>query len=364
MKWKRWIPVLVLLVMFSSVFTVHGLKTALTVGQLVPDFKLPLIGGGELTLSDVYKVNKLTLVNFWATTCGPCVAEMPDLINLYAKYHASGLELLGVDCGEDPQLVESFADKQGLDFPIMLDPQEHGVAEQYGIEGIPTTIIIDNNGIVKLIWIGMIDMVKFEDVVKTFLGKSAANTQASTTVASFAVGSLVASYPLVSDANDITGANPPMTLLNTPYQDGGIFCNGQYLKSNAETPQINKFNFSAFSIIARFKAGAFPIWPIPVFVGGHGYRWAAFYLEPNGTVTLQYNNSNHVNSKTTYTLNAWHEAAITYQYRTAKLYLDGVLAAKATFTIKHGNNRDVSTTNFGGGTTFKGIFGDLRIYSR
>ena len=365
MKWMRWIPVLVLLVMFSAVFTGQGTETALKEGQLAPDFKLPLNGGGKLTLSDVYKNNKVTLVNFWATWCGPCKAEIPDFIKLYAKYHASGLEILGVNCWEgNPPLVKDFVQQQGMNFPILLDPKSKGVADNYGIEGIPTTIVLDGKGIVKFIQIGSTTEAKLYAIIQPYLGTSQSNNLTAQGGTQENKNGLIARYPLANNANDITGNYPAMILLNTPFRDGGIYCNGGYAKSNASTPEIKNLSFKDFTISAKFKVEAFPSSRRPVFVGGRFYRWLAYYLEPNGTVSLKYNNDKFKTSKTAYSLNTWHEAMISYRNGIGRLYLDGALAVTQIFSINHGNDRNICTTDYGSGVAFKGIFGDLRIYSR
>ncbi|MCJ7813751.1 T9SS type A sorting domain-containing protein, partial [bacterium] len=178
--------------------------------------------------------------------------------------------------------------------------------------------------------------------------------------------SLIAHYPLRSHANDSTGNNTPMTLTNTPFQDGGIYCNGNYFTSpscGAVTPYINNFNFDSFAIKAKFKVSEYPTGRRPVFVGGGSNRWLAYYLDHNGTITLKYNNNNFETSDVTYSLDTWHEATITYIDSVAKLYLDNVLAISYKFAMNHGNDNNVGITDFANGNIFKGIFSDLRIYS-
>ncbi|MBN2029007.1 chitobiase/beta-hexosaminidase C-terminal domain-containing protein [bacterium] len=180
---------------------------------------------------------------------------------------------------------------------------------------------------------------------------------------------LIAHYPLSTDANDITGNYGPMTLRNTPFQDGGIYCNGIYSNyedpssSNAVTPNLNGLTFDAFSISAQFKVDEYRYGP--VFVGGDDYRWMGFILFPDSTVTLKYNNFNDQDSNVHYSLNTWHEATVTYEAdsETGKLYLDDTLACTATFQINHGYDREVGISDYSTGFVFKGIFRDLKIYN-
>lgn len=178
---------------------------------------------------------------------------------------------------------------------------------------------------------------------------------------------LIAHYPLQANANDSTGNNAPMNLINTPFQEGGIYCNGNYLfgdsdSCHAQTPLINNFNFESFSVRAKFKANA-PKSKKPVFVCGRDYRWIAFYLQQNGTVAMKYNNSNYLTSDVAYSLDTWHEATITYSDSVGRLYLDDSLVISVKFDLVHGNDKTIGITDFSDGLVFKGIFSDLKIYT-
>jgi hypothetical protein len=181
---------------------------------------------------------------------------------------------------------------------------------------------------------------------------------------------LIAHYPLNSNPNDTTGLNDPMELINTPYQEGGIYCNGIYYGNSgychAITPQLGNFNFNSFAITVNFKVSEYPE-PgpdRPVFVGGDLYRWIQFGLRSDSTVSLRYNNGLLVPSKVKYSLNTWYQATIIYDSstKTGSLYLDNELACTAQFELFHGNDANIGITNFGSGTTFKGWLSDLRIY--
>jgi len=118
------------------------------------DFSLSLLEGEPKSLSS-YKGN-VVFLNFWATWCGPCKVEMPSMEALYKKFNARGLEILAVNCGEDQATVRSFIKKDGFSFPTLLD-SDGKVSASYGIQAIPTTYLIDRDGMIILRLVGSID---------------------------------------------------------------------------------------------------------------------------------------------------------------------------------------------------------------
>jgi hypothetical protein len=183
---------------------------------------------------------------------------------------------------------------------------------------------------------------------------------------------LIAHYPLKTNTNDTTGNNTPMELINTPFQEGGIYCTGNYLgygghdSCHACTPPITNFNFESFSVSAKFKVSEFPSNRKPVFVCGEWSRWLAYYLQPDSTIAMKYNNNHYLTSTVAYTLDTWHEATITYIDTVAKLYLDDSLALSFKLETIHSAkdaDKKIGITDFSEGLTFKGIFSDLRIYA-
>jgi Secretion system C-terminal sorting domain/Concanavalin A-like lectin/glucanases superfamily len=179
---------------------------------------------------------------------------------------------------------------------------------------------------------------------------------------------MIAHYKLDGTPDDATGNNPPIQLINTPYQDGGIYLNGIYTGndpvngSDATTPQINGFTFSKFAIEAKFKITSYQT--NPVFVGGTGWRWMGFYIF-DSTAALFYNNGNFVSSTVTISLNTFHTATVVYDSSSqmGKWYMDGSLIDSVSFVLQHGDDKNVSTSNFGMGFVFEGIFDNLKIYS-
>lgn len=144
--------------------TASAQSNGLQVGSKAPDFVLTTLTGEKVKLSD-FKGKKVML-NFWATWCPPCKAEMPEMEQFY-KQKDNDLVLLAVNI--DPQNdVKGFATKDGITFPILLD-KDGSVNNLYQILSIPTTYFIDRNGIIKNKYSGSmkLDMMKqFTDGLK------------------------------------------------------------------------------------------------------------------------------------------------------------------------------------------------------
>ena len=121
------------------------------IGNPAPDFQLASPGGKTLSLSGLR--GKSVVVNFWATWCPPCRAEMPELEALYQKYKDEGVVMVAVNLREDPKRVKRYADALGLTFPIVLDSLGE-TFQAYGVLALPTTVFVDSNGVVREINVG------------------------------------------------------------------------------------------------------------------------------------------------------------------------------------------------------------------
>ncbi len=112
--------------------------------KVAPDFELPSMQGLQVHLSQFR--GQVVLVNFWATWCPPCRAEMPSIERLYRAYASRGLEILAVDDERvGSGVVEGFQRDLTLSFPILLD-SAGDVSALYGVRGLPTTVVIDREG--------------------------------------------------------------------------------------------------------------------------------------------------------------------------------------------------------------------------
>lgn len=115
------------------------------VGAEAPDFEIELINGESFKLSD--QRGKIVLINIWASWCGPCVAEMPDIDQL-AKDYADDLVIIGVNCGEPEQTVIDFIEENGYSYLSAADENYYISGMLYPSDVIPYTIVIDRDGII------------------------------------------------------------------------------------------------------------------------------------------------------------------------------------------------------------------------
>ena len=113
-----------------------------------PDFTLHAMSGSNLRLKE--QRGRVVMVNFWATWCGPCRQEMPQLTRLYEKYKSSGFVLLGVNVDDDTSKAVEVAAKLGVTFPVLLDTDK-SVSKLYDLSTMPSTVLIDRDGKVRYV---------------------------------------------------------------------------------------------------------------------------------------------------------------------------------------------------------------------
>ncbi|MCB9422286.1 MAG: TlpA family protein disulfide reductase [Ardenticatenaceae bacterium] len=135
-------------------------------GKSAPNFTSPVLSGGEVALADYS--GDVVIVNFWATWCPPCKAEMPGINAFYERHQEEGLVVLAVNAKESESLVRPFIEASGFTFPVLLDPAG-SVVNQYQIRSFPTTLIIDRDGVVRHIQVGMISEQELESIVAPLL---------------------------------------------------------------------------------------------------------------------------------------------------------------------------------------------------
>lgn len=143
-----------------------SLNAAAAVGSLAPNFELKTLTSDGVTLAD-YK-GEVVVVNFWATWCPPCRAEMPGIQAVYDTYKDQGLIVLAVNAQEDHNTIQSFVMETGFTFPILPDPYGQAI-RAYGVRSFPATFVIDREGRIDTIHQGQIAPEELEAVIKPLL---------------------------------------------------------------------------------------------------------------------------------------------------------------------------------------------------
>jgi thiol-disulfide isomerase/thioredoxin len=119
-------------------------KSAFGIGHAVPEFSVKKLDGTEFKLSNL--AGKTVLINIWATWCAPCREEMPSLGRLHSKVAGKGIEIMAISIDTNgPVEVRKFVEKNGIQFPVYLDP-ENRVGAFFRTTGVPETFIMDRSG--------------------------------------------------------------------------------------------------------------------------------------------------------------------------------------------------------------------------
>ena len=140
---------MVFLLAFLLVFSVQdvsSLETGPSVGKLAPSFELKDMNGNQVKLED-FK-GKVILINFWATWCGPCRKEMPSMHTLYAEYKDQGFVVLAISIDPSVKPVRKFIRKKELTFPVLMDSEKEVYFDHYAVLTLPTSFLIDRNGVI------------------------------------------------------------------------------------------------------------------------------------------------------------------------------------------------------------------------
>jgi peroxiredoxin len=159
------VAVLVLLLAFA--ITTSGILSFAS-DKAAPDFTLTDLSGKSISLSNLK--GKVIFINFWATWCGPCRHEIPDFIEFYKENKNNGAVILGVSVDKSAKKVRDFAEEYGINYPIAMATNEM-IGDYKPGKFIPTTIIIDTNGMIKEKKIGVMDKATLEHYLKEYSGK-------------------------------------------------------------------------------------------------------------------------------------------------------------------------------------------------
>lgn len=151
-------------------------STFIGIGQYAPIFTLPTLSGDTITLSDLR--GQAVLINFWASWCPPCRAEMPLLVTAYERYASDGLVILGLNVTEQDSLeaINTFVQEFAVPFPILLDEPGHVSNDSYGLVGLPMNVFLDREGIVRRLVFGALGPDEIDTYISEILNSAEANS--------------------------------------------------------------------------------------------------------------------------------------------------------------------------------------------
>jgi thiol-disulfide isomerase/thioredoxin len=129
------------------------LESEVKVGTQMKDFEAKDLEGKVLSIAS--RKGRVLLVDFWATWCGPCVKELPNVLKIYEKYHDKGFEVIGISLDQDKDALTTFIKDKKMSWPQYFDGKgwENKISTQYGIDSIPATYLLDKEG--KVLAIGL-----------------------------------------------------------------------------------------------------------------------------------------------------------------------------------------------------------------
>lgn len=136
-----------------------------------PSWRLQDLAGKTVSSEDLK--GKVVVVDFWATWCPPCREEIPGYIELQKQYGPEGLVIVGISLDQQgPDVVKPFAARYGINYPLVMG-DEKVVADFGGVEGIPTTFLIDRNGVIRDRKVGMEPKAEYEAKILKVLREKA-----------------------------------------------------------------------------------------------------------------------------------------------------------------------------------------------
>lgn len=138
------------------------------VGMLAPDFGLNTTSGGRFRLAQ--ERGKTVIINFWASWCGPCRNEMPELEAVFRQFDPQELSVVAVNVGESRNRALRYAEELGLTLPVAVD-SESAISKLYFVRALPTSFFVDRDGVIQAKELGeMSRQTILDDVKKAMAG--------------------------------------------------------------------------------------------------------------------------------------------------------------------------------------------------
>ncbi len=150
----------------------HGCEQSLATSEVAPDFAARIVANAETPeqtqLSLASLKGKPVLLDFWATWCGPCQAELPVVNGIAHRFKDRGLVVVGVNTSDEPGLAEVYARKKRLEFPIVYD-EGNGVARKYRVDNLPTLVVVSKDGKITAVRHGITSDADLDQLVRQVL---------------------------------------------------------------------------------------------------------------------------------------------------------------------------------------------------
>ena len=155
----------------SQVYAFHdgGSSTVLPRGAKVEDFTLTDMGGQKARFSELTHGKRLVMLHFWASWCGPCREEMPQIVKAYNKFGGKGFTVISVNQDFDTSAAKQFIKDHQITFPVLMD-LEGRLMETYNLSGLPSTLLLNGNGEILDVNVG--ERSNINGWVESWLNKS------------------------------------------------------------------------------------------------------------------------------------------------------------------------------------------------
>ena len=116
--------------------------------EMIKDFTMTSVAGKKVSLKDEVAKHKITIIDFWASWCGPCMHDVPNLVSLYNKYKDTGLGIVGISLDEDEDSWKSAIEENKMSWTQLSDLQgwNNAAARLYGVESIPHILVVNKKG--------------------------------------------------------------------------------------------------------------------------------------------------------------------------------------------------------------------------
>ncbi len=162
------IPIIIGVIFLGGLLLINQPKSPTTALLKAPNLELTDIYGNAVSLEDFR--GKVVLVNNFAVWCPPCKAEMPELESYYLEHKDKDFVIVGIEAGQPRDMVLLFSQSMGLSFPILTDPNMESI-RAFRMNGLPNSILIDRQGLIRQTWVGAVDKAFLEKEVTPLLNE-------------------------------------------------------------------------------------------------------------------------------------------------------------------------------------------------